>query len=384
MTAAVHYTLNDLAARIGGEAVGDAGHRVSGLAHPDTAGPDDLALVIDRRGAEGLATTRARAAAVPAALRAKLPDPGLRAWLVVEHPRRALAGLTALFDPPSSLAPGIHPSASIGRGVEIGEGARIGAQVVIGDGARIGPGTHLHPQVTLGAEVVVGRDCRLCPGARVGDRVHVGDRVILHPNCVIGADGFSFVTETESTVEKAQDRRRVRRSTTEGRNAGLMRIASLGTVVLEDDVEVGACTTIDRGTLGETRVARGTKIDNLVMVAHNCRIGEDCLIAGQVGMSGSVVLGDRSVLAGQVGIADHKTLGSDCLLLAGSGVAGDVPDGAIYAGYPAMPREDKMRELGFLRRGPRLLDEVKALRARLEALESHLKATGAPDTSTGV
>jgi UDP-3-O-[3-hydroxymyristoyl] glucosamine N-acyltransferase len=227
---------------------------------------------------------------------------------------------------------------------------------VVGPRAHIGRGTVILSHVTIGADAVIGRDCLLHPGVRIGDRVVVGDRAILQHNVSLGADGFSYATpEPAGAGEDA--------------SVALPRINSIGTVILEDDVEIGANSAVDRATLAATRIGRNTKIDNLVQIGHNVAIGENCLICGMVGISGSVKIGDRVVLAGGVGVADHVTIGSDAMIAGGSGVGSNVPAKAVMAGYPAVPRERAFEQVKYLARLRALFAEVGELKKRIAALE---------------
>ena len=363
-------SLGTLADLLGGSVIGDADLTVDGVEHPARASDRELALALEKSAVQALAGSAAAAAVVATPMKDAAELGRLKGYLVVDRPRVALAKLLGLFAPAPRLAPGIHGTAVVDPEATVGDGVSIGAYAVVGSGTVIGPGTRIFPHATIGADVTIGRDAAIHAGARIGDRVSLGDRVIVQSNAVIGSDGFGYVTASESTVEAAYRRRNLRSNQTEGSNDEILRIASAGTVVIEDDVEIGAATTIDRATLGATRIGRGTKIDNLVQIAHNCEIGQNCMIAGQVGLSGSVRVGDRTVLAGQVGIADHKTIGSDCLVIAGSGVGGSIPDRAVYGGYPARPKEETLRDLANIRRVPTLMAEIDALKSRLADLEA--------------
>jgi UDP-3-O-[3-hydroxymyristoyl] glucosamine N-acyltransferase len=281
--------------------------------------------------------------------------------LRVGEPRYALAALLRLFDRPVRVEPGIHGSAVIHPSAHVAEGAAIGAFVQVGAQARIGARTALLSHVSIGAEARIGADCLLHPGVRIGDRVLVGDRVIIHHNASLGSDGFGFAAPELAVRNPSAPRRPIER------------INSIGTVVVGDDVEIGASTTIDRGTLGETRLGRGTKIDNLVQIGHNTIVGEDCLICGNVGISGSCRVGNRVVIAGGAGIADHLSLGDDCVVMAAAAVGSDVPARTAVVGMPAIARQDFFQQYKSLRRLKRTLDEVAALRElreRVEALEA--------------
>jgi UDP-3-O-[3-hydroxymyristoyl] glucosamine N-acyltransferase len=222
----------------------------------------------------------------------------------------------------------------------------------------------IHAHVTIGADAVIGRDCLIHPGARIGDHVRIGDRAVLHHNASIGADGFSFAAPNGTGTP----------------DRGLLRIHSIGTVVLEDDVEVGANSAIDRATLAATRIGRNTKIDNLVQIGHNVEVGESCLICGNVGISGSVKIGDRVVLGGGVGVADHVTIGSDAMIAAGSGVGSNVPPNAVMAGFPAVPRERAFEQMRLVGRLRSLYAQVTELRERVQSLQGNLPQAGESGT----
>lgn len=342
------------------ELIGDPDHAVGRPVAPDAADrPDDLAIAVEPRALAALATCRAGAAMIAAG--ASVPPGAPANLLQVGQPRYALAALLALFEPPPSVAPGVAPSAVIDASATLGEQVSIGPLVTVGPGASIGDGTVLMAQVSVGAGARIGRGCVIHPGVRIGDRVVIGDHCILQHNASLGADGFGYATPPIGSGARFEGRVRI------------ARIASLGTVELGDHVEVGACSTIDRATLGVTRIGRGTKIDNLVQVGHNTTIGEDCLICGQVGISGSCRIGNRVVLAGGVGVADHTTIGDDAVVMAGSGVANNIADGAIVGGYPAVPRDQIIEQQVYLGRLKRMFQDMMALQQRVRDLEAKTK-----------
>ena len=351
------HTLADVARALGGRLDGDGDLPIDGAAEPVDAGPRDLALAMRPSYAGALAQGRARAAALwEGADRAAL---GLDGAVFVPRPRLAMAHLTQLLDPGPAIAPGVHPTADA-EGAEIGKGAAIGPFAVIAAGARIGPRARIGPHVSIGAGAVIGADALIHAGARVAHGVAIGDRVILQSGAALGGDGFSFVTEEEHALEAV--RRTLAEPGERDEPQPWHRIHSLGGLVVGDDVEVGANATIDRGTIRATVIGRGTKIDNLVMVGHNCRIGEDCLMCAQVGVSGSVTVGDRVVMGGKVGIGDNITIGSDVVLAGGSKVMSNVPSGRVMLGYPATRMDAQVEIYKALRRLPRLMREMAAAR----------------------
>jgi UDP-3-O-[3-hydroxymyristoyl] glucosamine N-acyltransferase len=242
--------------------------------------------------------------------------------------------------------PGVHPSAVIGEGAEV-EGTAIGQNVVVGEGAVIGQRTTLYPGVFVGTGTSLGSDCVLWPNVVVREQVTIGDRVIIHANSTIGADGFSYLQRDDRHV----------------------RVPQIGTVVIEDDVEIGANTTIDRSRSGATRIRRGAKIDNLVMVAHNCDIGEGSLLAAHTGIAGSTVLGKYVACGGQAGIIDHINVGDGAQLGAKSAVFNDIPAGTLVRGSPAREMWRFAREQVALKKLPDLLKTIKRLEQRVRELE---------------
>lgn len=355
--------LRELAEAIGARLVGDGGIEVERPVHPAEAEQaSDLALAMEAKLVALLAGSKAVAAVVTDPSAAEGPQ---RGYLVVERGRYAMAKLMDVFARLPHANPGIHPTAAVEKGATLSEEVSVGAFTYVGPGARVGARTVLLDHVTVGADATIGQDCLIHPGARIGERVVVGNRVIIQHNASIGADGFSYVTPQPGSVETAKASGRI-----EAANTDIVRINSVGTVILEDDVEVGACSTIDRGTVSATRVGRNTKIDNLVVVGHNCVIGENCFICGQVGIAGSTVVGDRVVLAGQVGVADHVTIGSDSIIAAGSGIGRSVPAKSLLAGYPAVDKARAFEQVVYMGRLKSMHNDLTALKKRLKALEA--------------
>ncbi|QOJ14560.1 MAG: UDP-3-O-(3-hydroxymyristoyl)glucosamine N-acyltransferase [Planctomycetia bacterium] len=336
--------MSDLAARLGGRLEGDMTLQIRGVAALPDAGAGDISWVGDAK--YEAAALRSRAAAFLAFEGVAVP-PG-RAVIRVADVDAALIEVLRLFSPLSDRpAAGVHPSAVVAPDA-ITDGVAILANVHVGRRARIGPGTVLHPGVYVGDEAVIGRDCMIWPNVVIRDRVTLGDRVEVHANSTIGADGFGYIYRR-------------------GRH---LKFPHIGSVVIEDDVEIGANSTVDRAKTGVTRVGAGTKIDNLVQIAHNVRVGAGCVIVAQVGISGSCTLGNGVVLGGQAGVADHVRIGDGAMIAAQSGVRSEVPPGVRLAGTPAIDAAQNWRQLAQLRRLGDLTAELKDLRRRISELES--------------
>lgn len=359
----------EIAARAAeGELIGKPEHRVKRLVHPaEVSGADDLFLVMSS-GVLGILGESHRCAIVDRQLTEVDPDVVHRfeTCLVSNRPRIVLARISRMFPRCQTPARGIHPTAVVEDGAEISGDCSIGAHVWVGPGAKIGKRTVVLANASIGEEAIIGEDGLVHPGVYVGDHVEIGDRVIIHPNAVVGGDGFAFETPSRNSTENA--RRGDSRSGVE--NQPFERIASLGTLRIEDDVEIGACTTIDRSTLGATVIRRGTKIDNLVQIGHGNTIGEDVLLCSQVGLAGSCVVGDGAVLAGKVGVADHRRIGVNSVLMAKSGVTRDVPKGEVYYGMPAQPVKKTLRNYSLISR----LAEMRKQIVRLEKAVRELSA----------
>ncbi len=354
--------LAEIAAALDAHVEGDSTLVIRRAVHPSEAeGPEDLALAMDKELLALLPGSKAVAAVV--AEGAEVPD-GIQARIVVKRPRYAMAGLLDLFEKPVHAEPGIHPMAFVAPDAVVADDASIAPFAYVGPRARIEAGVVILPHVSVGADAVIGTGSLLHPGARIGERVVLGARCIIHPNAAVGNDGFSFVTPEPGSVESAKSTGRV-----VGTNVLIRRVNSIGTVILGDDVEIGAGATIDRGTVTATRVGNGTKIDNLVQIGHNVQVGTNCMLCGHVGVAGSTIIGDRVVLAGKVGVADHVKIGSDAVVAANSGVGTDIPAKSVYMGYPAVPRARAFEQYKGLARLKRLFADVADLKARLRAVD---------------
>ncbi len=349
------HKIRDIAKALGAEAQGDLDLAIVGAAEPQFAGPDQLALAMDPRYGDGIAKGRAQAAILwPGADWRAM---GLKAAIFVPRGRLALSGLTALMDPGPEIASGIHPLAWIASD-SIGPDARIGPFVTIGRGARIGKRARIASHVSIAEGAVIGDDALILQGARIGARVTIGDRFICQPGAVIGADGFSFVTPEKSGVEEIRE---TLGSRADIKEQSWTRIHSLGAVTIGDDVEIGANVCIDRGTIRDTSIGSGTKLDNLVHVGHNVEIGRDCLICGQVGIAGSARIGDRVVMGGQCGVNDNIFVGNDVIAGGATKIFTNAPAGRVLLGYPAVKMETHVEMQKALRRLPRLAARVAAL-----------------------
>ncbi|MDD9976865.1 MAG: UDP-3-O-(3-hydroxymyristoyl)glucosamine N-acyltransferase [Boseongicola sp.] len=351
------FSIQDIAAALEAEVFGAADLLVDGAAEPATAGPGDLAIAMDPKYAEGLSVGQARAAILWEG--ADWQALGLEAAIVVPRARYAMSGLTKLMDPGPEIALGVHASAVIDPSAQISDGAAIGPLVVVGPRARIGKNARIAAHVTIAEDAQIGDDALLHSGVRLGARVGFGDRFICQPGAVIGADGFSFVTPEKSRVE---DARASLGKETEAINASWTRIHSLGAVEIGDDVEIGANSTIDRGTIRSTSIGHRTKLDNLVHIGHNVQVGEDTLLCGQVGIAGSTRIGNRVVMGGQCGVSDNIFVGDDVVAGGATKIMTKVPAGRVVLGYPAMKMDQFLEASRNWRRLPRFMDDVRDLK----------------------
>jgi len=339
--------LAELAARLGCRLEGDGTLDIARVASLEDAGPGDVTFLSNPKYASHLATTRASAVIVDETV-TDAPCARLRTPQVY----LAFADALAVLVPPTPTVAGISARASVDPTAEVGPGVTIGPFVVVEAGARVGPGTTLHPHVVVGAGARIGAGCVIHAHASIRERVVIGDRVVLQNGAVIGSDGFGFAKRPDGTHRK---------------------IPQVGRVVIEDDVEIGALSVIDRPALGDTRIGAGTKIDNLVQVAHGVRIGRNVLLAAQVGIAGSTVLEDDVVMAGQSGATFHVRLGKGAVVGAKSAVTKDVKPGSHVAGIPAGDVALWRESAVLLRRLPQLRKLMAAIDARLSAIEAIVK-----------
>lgn len=344
MRTATVQTLGALAELVEGSVEGDPTLVITGVAGIQEAQPGDITFVAHQRYLRALNASHASAIIIDRTMPADRPA------IRVAQPYRAFATLLTLFYPRPRPSAGIQEPVAMGQRVHLGQGVTLFPFVTLSDDVTIGDRVVLHPGVFVGAGSSIGDDAVLYPNVTMYDRVSIGQRVIIHAGAVLGADGFGYVQGPDGRHHK---------------------IPQVGGVRIEDDVEIGANVCIDRATIGETLIRRGTKIDNLVHVAHNVEVGEDNLLLAQVGISGSCRLGTHVTLAGQVGLADHVAIGDHATIIAQSGIAKDVEPRAIVTGTPAMPHTLWRRVQAVTPRLPELLRTVAALEHRIAALEAN-------------
>ena len=336
-------TAEAIATLISGELIGDGKTAVGGVAPLDRARADELSILSSARYAPMLAGTKAGVVLIDPEFRDVAGQP--RARIIVKQPLEKLLSLLPTLYPEKSSVPGVAATARIGKGAEIGENVYIGEYAVVGPGARLGAGVTIGAHCVVGEGVSIGAGARLWPGVTIYPGATLGARTTAHSGARIGCDGFGYVF----------------------RDGVHNKIPHVGRCIIGDDVEIGANTTIDRGSIDDTVVGNGTKIDNLVQIAHNVRIGEKCLIIAQVGIAGSVTVGDGAILAGQAGISGHLSIGAGARLAAQAGVFGDIPAGESWSGYPARPHRESLRAsaalfklAGMMRGLEKLLEEPES------------------------
>jgi UDP-3-O-[3-hydroxymyristoyl] glucosamine N-acyltransferase len=334
--------LSDLAAALDCSLDGDGDIDIVRVAGIEDAGPGDITFVANPRYEKLLPATKASAVI----LRRHAP-PAPCATLRAEEPYLAFARAVRVFAPAWRPVPGVHAQAAVAAGAQLGREVSVGAFVAVEEGASIGDRTVVFPNVTIGRGTRIGSDCVIHSNVAIRERVTIGDRVILQNGVVIGGDGYGFVRRRDGTHEK---------------------ILQMATVVIEDDVELGANTTVDRPAVGETRIKSGAKIDNLVQIAHGVTVGRNVLMAAQVGIAGSTEIGDEVMFGGQVGVGGHLTIGRGAIAVGQSGVTNSVDPGAMVAGYPAIDNREWRKASVLFRRLPELKRRIEELEARVARL----------------
>lgn len=347
------FTSKQIADTVGGILTGDETLQITYLAPPALATETMIAIAFEKDHIKALPETKAQCVLVPKGMAFNG-----KTCIEVERPKLAMGQVMSLFYVPPRTQEGIDPTAIVDETAQLGKNISVGPHVVIEKGVIIGDNVKIMANTYIGQGAKVGNDCHLYPSVFIGDRAILGNRVIIHHGATIGADGFSFVTEKAGTIEQAK----AGEETGQEQEQIIVKIPSLGSVEIKDDVEIGAGACIDKGTLQNTIIQEMTKIDNLVQIGHNCDIGKACFIVSQVGISGSVKVGDRCVIAGQAGIADHKTIGEDSILMARAGVTGNVPPKSVIMGEPAVPRKEFVRNIFNVK-------SIDSIKKRLKELE---------------
>lgn len=338
-------TLKELAEYLGGRVIGDETVQVRGLASLDDAGEGEITFLANPRYAQKVATTRATAVILPAGA-----DPCGKNGIEVASPYLAFAKILTLFTTRPHQSRGVMEGASVGNGVVMGKDVTVYPGAYVGDRVRLGDRVTLFPGVVIYEGVEVGDDVTLHANVSVRERCRIGNRVIVHCGTVIGGDGFGYAPD--------------------GKN--WYKIPQIGIVVIEDDVEIGANTTIDRAALAVTLIRRGTKIDNLVQIAHNCVIGENCMIVAQAGIAGSAKLGEHVTLGGHVAVAGHLEIGDNVMVGGMSGVPGNLPAGQVFSGIPTMPHREWLRAMGVVPKLPDMRKALSSLEKKVQELEEKL------------
>ena len=342
------FNVKELAEHVGGRVVGDESVAISRVADLENAGSNEVAYVEDAKHFATARQSRASCLLVPEGFESATEPPDAHARIFVARPKLAFASIAALLHPPKQREPQVHETAVVAASANVSLTVAIGPHAVIGEHTTVGPGTRIEAGVVIGDNVTIGNDCVLHPNVNLYDNVTLGDRVVLHAGVCVGADGFGYVRD----------------------DMGYHKFPQIGTVLIEDDVELGAYTCVDRAALGRTRIGRGTKIDNLVQVGHNVDIGERVVIATQTGISGSVIIEDDCVIGGQVGFGDHIRVQSGAVIGSKAGVLpGKIVRPGVWWGVPIVPLEEYKRRNAHLSRLPELREELKELKRRLEELE---------------
>ena len=346
------YTPEEISEIIGGMLTKlEDGVKIRRIGPPKLADEYTLALAMNEEEIENLSQTKAKIALVPLGVTSELVS-----TIESERPRLAMMKLLHLFYMPPEVTSGIHETAVVHPTAKIGKNVSIGANVYISRNVSVGDNTKILPNTYIGRSVQIGENCLFHSGCNIGDNAIIGNRVILQQSVSIAADGFSFVTENPNNIEQARAEGEIKEQNTAQK---IYKIPSVGSVVIEDDVEIGANSCVDKGTIENTDIGAQTKIDNLVQIGHNCKIGKACMIVSQVGIAGSCVIGDRVVIAGQAGLADHLNIGADSIIMAQAGVTRSFPEKSIIIGAPAVPRKDFIKQLQTMKRAEELIKKFK-------------------------
>lgn len=355
------YTIEQINGVVGGilNKVEDA--TISQIAPPLLADENTLALALGEEEIANLPKSKAKAALLPLGVGYE----GITT-IEVERPRLAMMKLLHMFYTEPETEVGIHPSAVVHESAKLGQNVSIGPNVVIARNVEIGDNTKIVANSYIGGGVKIGKNCFFHANVNIGDRVQVGNDVILHHGVCLGADGFSFVTENPDNIEQARKDGAIVEENTAHK---IFKIPSIGSVVIGNNVEIGANATIDRGTIENTVIGDDTKIDDQVMIGHNCKVGKGCMIVSQVGIAGSSVIGDRVVIAGQAGLADHISIGNDSIITAKAGVTKSFPEKSIVVGAPAVPRKEFIRQLKTMKDADELIKKFKKYEPLLQAFE---------------
>ena len=330
--------LKDIADLTGGRIIGNSDVIISGVSSITEAKDGDITFISHRRSIPSLSSIKA------SAIIAKEEIKGLTASiLLVDNPKLTFAKVLEIFHKKHFRSHGISDKAVIGKNVKLGENISIYPHAYVSDNTVIGSNTVIFPNVYIGESVLIGEDTVVYPNVTIREGVRIGSRVVIHPGTVIGSDGFGYVTEDSKHYK----------------------IPQVGVVIIEDDVEIGSNVTIDRATTGSTVIGCGTKIDNLVQVAHNVKIGKNCIIVGQTGISGSVEIGNSTIIGGQTGIKDHIKIGNRVMISSKSGVTRDIPDDQIISGYPSIPHKQWLRAQNIYSKLPEHIKRLNKLEAIL-------------------
>ncbi|MEW6617975.1 MAG: UDP-3-O-(3-hydroxymyristoyl)glucosamine N-acyltransferase [bacterium] len=339
-------TLDEIAKFVNGKIIGDKNIPISRIASLNQAKKGDITFITSEKELKKTQPDKILASAI---ILPEDKDTILCAKIIVDNPKLALSKLLELFIPTIRPPEGIHPTAVIGKDVEIGKKVSVGAYCVIGDSAKIKDNVSLYPLTSIGNDVVIGKNSVIHPNVTIYEKVTLGEGVIIHSGSVIGSDGFGYVKTDDNQYVK---------------------ILQKGNVLIEDNVEIGACVTIDRATIDSTIIGRGTKIDNLVHIGHNAKIGKNCIIVAQVGISGSVTIEDNVTLAGQSGVSDHVVIQENTIVAARAGVIKNIGPNLIISGFPAQEHHQEIKIKALTQKLPEIVKKIKELEKRIEKIET--------------